>query len=365
MALSSSLRILLLGGICLLTWIAVGNTPGQSETAAKAPEQSVNSNYVIHKNILYKIEQKTLTQIASVENDPYLSSDDYVVTLSEIDYSGCLSCPGQGSSHHGKVINIHKIEKDSKLKLYRKITLPEGYTVKTTALHKGILFVTGNLGENIFGFYDIRSENPKFVSVQVPAEVKQKMFDDLIIDGNTLLAVDNVVWPKWLVLFDISRPKDPKTLKVVELMEGVNEHIEKGVVGNNYLVLFAENSTKGGRRQALQIYSKSENYKPLSEITLWRWSRQSEEETGQHSTPVMSFMDDILILSGHGKGVGVIDCSSKIIDKSVLKPLLYTNEKKRSVPVVEAVVLPNNMIAIKTEKTAEFFIVSKNSLSGW
>lgn len=79
----------------------------------------------------------------------------------------------------------------------------------------------------------------------------------------------------------------------------------------------------------------------------------------------MSFMDDIFILSGYGPGVGVIDCSSKITDKSVLKPLLYTNEKKRSVPVVEAVVLPNNMIAIKTEKTAEFFIVNKNSLSGW
>ncbi len=365
MALSSSLRILLLSGICLLTWIAVGNTPAQSETAVNVAEKSVSNNYVIHKNILYKIEQKKLVQISSLEYDPYLSSDDYIVTLSETIHSGAASLPGKGTYNHGKAINIHKIEKENKLKLYRKIDLPTDYTVKTTALYKGILFVTGNLGENIFGFYDTRSERPQFVPLRVPAEVKQKMFDDLIVDGNTLLAVDNVVWPKWLVLFDISRPKDPKTLKVVELMEGVNEHIEKGVVGNNYLVLFAENSTKGGRRQALQIYSKSENYKPLSEITLWRWSRQSEEETGQHSTPVMSFMDDIFILSGYGPGVGVIDCSSKITDKSVLKPLLYTNEKKRSVPVVEAVVLPNNMIAIKTEKTAEFFIVNKNSLSGW
>jgi hypothetical protein len=199
----------------------------------------------------------------------------------------------------------------------------------------------------------------------VPEEVKQKMFDDLIVDGNTLLAVDNVVWPKWLVLFDISQPNDPKTLRVTELMEGVNEHIEKGVVGNKYLVLFAESGHMGGSNQSLQIYSKSENYKPVSRITLWTWNRFSEEEKGKRSVPAMSFMDDILILSGYGKGAGVIDCSSKITDDYVIKPLLYTNEKKQSVPVVEAVVLPNSMIAIKTEKTTEFFIVSKNSLSGW
>jgi hypothetical protein len=207
-----------------------------------------------------------------------------------------------------------------------------------------ILFVTGQLGDCTLGLYDTRSPNPVFSPVELPEQVKRKAFDDLIIDGKSLLAVDNVIMPKWLVRYDISDPAKPKPTEVTELMAGVNEHVVRGVVGTKYLALFSQSMWDGGESQDVQIYDKSKAFAPQARICLWSKLSHYRSELldirGYPSDPQMSFAGDLLLLAGYGEGVGVLDCSAGHAQNALPGRLFYRNADGKDIPVLDAVGLP-------------------------
>ncbi len=296
------------------------------------------SPYFIHRDSLFRVDGDTVSHRASMGCNAFLSSSGEVSWITGTPKDQRLSEYGFGAS-----AEIHHIDSHGHLSLRRRFDLPKGYGVKTTALSKNALYLTGQMGDSILGFFDTRLTDPALVPMELPQQVKQKTFDDLLIDGERLLAVDNIVMPKWLVIYDISNPTSPKLIGITELMEGVNEHIVKSAVGSNYLALFCENLNLAGRFQSLQIYDKTNNFRPLSEVSLWQESYLDKSSECYSSNPYMSFAGDLLLIPGFGNGVSVLDCSKELAQDDVISDqLVFRDANRKAQLVLDATALPNS-----------------------
>ena len=292
-------------------------------------------DFFINRTKLFMVEGSDVKCIGDIWKDSFLSPEGLVswVYGTELDRQLLFFLdrkPSTGidlTDPNAKCsVYVYKIGTNDSLSLLHQVIIPEGQSIKTTAISKNILFVTGKLGEHILGFYDLAISKPVFTPIEIPDKVKNKVFDDLIVDGKTLIAIDNVFRPKWLVVYDISNPDKPEPVKVNPLMAGVNEHIEEGVIGSNYMALFCESGTMGGRSQSIQIYDKTKEFAPVAAISLWS-SNHRGESTGYKSNPTMSFAGDLLLLSGYGGGVGVLDCSA-LDGRGVIPDRLFCKNKK-------------------------------------
>jgi hypothetical protein len=76
---------------------------------------------------------------------------------------------------------------------------------------------------------------------RVPIEKREgKSIDDILIYGNKLLLLDNVVYPKYLILYDMdSKDKLEFDTTLSMPVHTIYEHVEKGSIGNGYLGTFS------------------------------------------------------------------------------------------------------------------------------
>lgn len=141
--------------------------------------------------------------------------------------------------------------------------------------------------------YDLQ-KNELYAEIEIPIKkVKGKAIDDILILNNELILVDNIVFPKYIFYYDISKPKKPKHIKTLKLANnGTYENIIKGDINKNYLVLFSSTVGMGGGSKYLNIikgelekvdklywkvYSSSELLKSSS----IDWQKQSYTEIGE------------------------------------------------------------------------------------
>jgi hypothetical protein len=67
-----------------------------------------------------------------------------------------------------------------------------------------------------------------------------KSIDDILIRGNNLFLVDNIIYPKYIFTCDISDPNNPRHTGTEELPNnGTYEHISKGDINDNWTALFS------------------------------------------------------------------------------------------------------------------------------
>ena len=300
--------------------------------------------YLIHRDGLFKVDKDTVEQIAFIDSDAFLATNGALSWVSNKLEDQSLSEHGVGTA-----VEIHYINSLGHLGFERKFDLLKTDRIKTTALSGNAVYVTGKIGDSILGFFDIREDSSVFIPMEIPKQIEQKRFDDLLIDNQKLLAVDNIVFPKWLVVYDISNSTSPKLIDVIELMKGISEHVLKGAVGDYYLSLFCEGFHRLGRYQTVQIYDKRNNYSPLFKALVWQEdgnSMRGSEDTDSKFVclnPCMSFVEDYLLIPGDDKRVKVLDCSKDTVEEDAAIPqlMLYNNEGNKTF-VVDAVAVPNS-----------------------
>ena len=78
---------------------------------------------------------------------------------------------------------------------------------------------------------------------------------------NKLVLVDNIVFPKYILEYDISDSKNPKHLETKELENnGTYEHIVKGDLNENWLILLSSTVGRGGSSDHIVIDGKTKGY---------------------------------------------------------------------------------------------------------
>jgi len=101
------------------------------------------------------------------------------------------------------------------------------------------LFSVMDLTNADFTSPDFTASSLVAVDVPLPENHRGKSIDDILVRDKTLILVDNIVFPKYLFEYDISavNPKHSATKKLPN--NGTYEHIYKGDINEDTLVLFS------------------------------------------------------------------------------------------------------------------------------
>ncbi|GEM_PF-4436296 len=272
----------------------LGHTYGTDQAALT--DFQVPEHIFLYRQRLCKSEGNLVKQIATVEPDSFLSNEGLVSWVTGAKYKKYNLQRVQD----GNAIEVHELNERDELQRLRRYELPEGQTVKTTAVAERVLYFTGKLGEHILCLINIDDPGGKPIPVPLPKEVKRKTFDDLLIDGNQLIAIDNVVHPKWIVLYDITDPASPITLGVRRMMDGFNQHVLFGALSKEHLVLFCESVHMGGKGQGIEVYDRQKDFEEIGGVGI-SWGDFIP------MPPALSTVGDLILLSGYRKGVKAVN----------------------------------------------------------
>jgi hypothetical protein len=317
-----------------------------------APDTDKASSFLFQDGrMVYRVKADDIQAIGEAGTDAYLSPCH---TVSWVDRRF-------GDNEHrrggiGTDVVVSRINTDGKLTECSRVSLPENpLEYKTnafwsTASKGSIVYVTGELGTGEIAWFDSTQEKPSLHMIPIPEKAKQKAFDDLLIDENTLYAVDNVEKPKWFVLYDISTPLAPKATDVLEMGWAKNSHVIRGALGKRYIALLSSAFWMPGLRVKVTVYDRAENLKPVSTAVLCegRWmgrenqvNKQVKAQFDNAGKSHLSFAGDWLLISGHQKKAQVL----RIGMDEKPKPLFFRNKGVESA-IEKAYGLPDGDVVI-------------------
>jgi len=124
--------------------------------------------------------------------------------------------------------------------------------------------------------------------IDIPLELHPgKSIDAILIRGDKMLLVDNVVLPKYLLIYDIRVPNQPKYMFTVELHTSrTYEDIYKGDINDEWIVLLSSSVGEGGTFQHITMLGRRETALFLHTHSM---------ETGQ----IVSEIKDICLLGNY------------------------------------------------------------------
>lgn len=135
----------------------------------------------------------------------------------------------------------------------------------------------------IFAMLNLENKDFKLKKIKIPIDVHYgKSIDDILIVNNKMLLVDNIIFPKYLLEYDVSDPKNPKHITTKELENnGTYEHIVKGALNENWLTLLSSTIGMGGSSDHIVIDGKTKGhiavYRKMSFDRVPNSNKQKEE----------------------------------------------------------------------------------------
>jgi hypothetical protein len=186
------------------------------------------------------IPQKNRSLIAEYENGavtitgkidlPYASKS--VFLANRLFVSICL---GEKPKHHRlKIFDEHgtQLFKDTDYKF--QCVKGKGNTV-----YLGGQYRKGK--SELFSYLDLSGVDFTVKELELPVKSTEgKSIDDILIRGDTLFLVDNLIYPKYIFTCDISDPNNPRHTGTEDLPNnGTYEHIRKGDINDNWTALFS------------------------------------------------------------------------------------------------------------------------------
>lgn len=260
------------------------HSPNQIKTTNK-PEMKTDSNYHInsmfiiplnHKSLICKIENNEIREVGSfpkttdsksiIVNDEFICSIDSLITVFDI----------KGNLLKEIKSDFEAISLNSK----NKVVYFGG-----KSSHKG-----ANAGE-IFAILDLGNKDFKLENIQIPINVSYgKAIDDILIIKNKLILVDDIVYPKYLLEYEITDSKRPKHIVTKKLENnGTYEHIVKGEINEKWLILLSSTFGMGGSFHHIVVEGKTNGH--ISVHRKMQFIRDTKTETQKSE----SFNDICLI----------------------------------------------------------------------
>lgn len=149
-------------------------------------------------------------------------------------------------------ISIFEIKSSAQI----NITIPFEIKPKAILLNSDNLFIGGEMGKEILIQYHLKNE--KWHQLEIPKEVIffGKAVDDLVVNDTLLIAVDNIIIPKYILYYHLNTNAKLKFSHFKELKSNSSyESIHKARITNSYLGLFSTTMNHGTMREHITIYS--------------------------------------------------------------------------------------------------------------
>ncbi|MFO0756707.1 MAG: hypothetical protein U0359_09460 [Byssovorax sp.] len=127
------------------------------------------------------------------------------------------------------------------------IKLPGKPRIHALLAHDGVLFTGAEAGKGMLGFIDLRAPRA-WTSIPVPREALAfgKGVDGLAIHGDRLIAVDDIVLPRYLLCADIADPRAPRFTECRDLAAHSSaEHVISVSAAGDTLALLSTSANHG------------------------------------------------------------------------------------------------------------------------
>jgi len=249
--------------------------------------------------------------------------------------------------------NVTLIDIKSAKEYTRKI--PYNIIPITIFLNNENLFIGGEMGEEILIQFNLKKK--KWFKLKIPDEVlyEGKAIDDIVINDSLLIAIDNIVWPKYVLFYKLISKKKLKLSHYKKLKSnGPAEWIYQGRITENYLGLISKTfSLYDGVTDYITIYNDLD-----MESSFSLSSNQNDEE-------YITFTDIVivgkeLIIASKEKGLGIIEIKNsyfKSNDETIynlFNTILDNSESKfeefENETIVDLTIISNKQILILTLK---------------
>ena len=155
------------------------------------------------------------------------------------------------------------------------VTLPKNCLGDDVLIHNAIIYIGGRSKSGEF-LWQRTITDQNWLALPFPDDFSPKRYksiDLLFLDGNKLIAVDDIVYPKWIFTYDISEPKHPKPIGMATLKQHTSyESVYGGADNNDYIVLLSEGINHDQCFKFISLLDK----KTLEEF--WFWSTKKPKE---------------------------------------------------------------------------------------
>lgn len=192
-------------------------------------------------------------------------------------------------------VSIHDIKSSVQIEL----TIPFEIKPKTILLNNSNLFIGGEMGKEILIQYHLESK--KWYQLDIPKEVVfyGKAVDDLVINDTLLIAIDNLILPKYILYYHLNSNNKLdfshyRQLKYNNSYEGIH----KARITTKYLGLLSTTLNHGTLNEHITLYTDLDLLKSFAITVNYRKGMTFKD---------FIILDDKLVIANSIKGLGILD----------------------------------------------------------
>jgi hypothetical protein len=162
----------------------------------------------------------------------------------------------------GAAMSIYRIEDNGAIS-YREIPIHAAFEIHCAAIHGDYLFAAGVdwLGKTsriaALRACNISGNQIEWASISLPRQIDgpSKIIDDLLVLNNELIVLDNLLIPKYVAIFDISRMPEIRLKNALSFCNGTWEEASQIVVGDAWAAILSQSINHGWSAQHISLWS--------------------------------------------------------------------------------------------------------------
>ncbi|WP_257658744.1 hypothetical protein [Parapedobacter lycopersici] len=183
-----------------------------------------------------------------------------------------------------------------------RLTVPYALKTKTVFLIQGSVFIGGEMISEMLVQYHIAKD--EWYALEIPEEVSLpgKAIDDIVVNENLLIAIDNLVMPKYILCYKFSSTGS-LTLSHSTMLKsnGPYESIYQGRITNKYFGLRSGTySGDTGASGHISIYDGIDLKRSFA-IT------SGMDDKGYHTFSDFVIVEDKIVVASKEKGLGIFE----------------------------------------------------------
>jgi len=139
---------------------------------------------------------------------------------------------------------ITNISKDNFNTNIEKVVFPKGIKPISIKIHGSDIFVGGDFGKEKIYRYNMTEK--EWSKIAIPPEIMSlgKSVDDFLIYSDTLIALDNLVMPKYLLFYSLKEPDDISLINSYEVPpNGTYEQLHRILLKEDYFAILSTTSS--------------------------------------------------------------------------------------------------------------------------
>lgn len=194
----------------------------------------------------------------------------------------------------------------------RKLHIPFKITPKTLLLNNDNLFIGGEFGKAILVQYHLQTE--KWYQLAIPEVIETfigKAIDDLVVNDSLLIAIDNIVEPKYVLIYRLNTSSKLELSHFKGLKyNGAYEDIHKVRISGTFIGLLSDtHSGYVGESSHITIY---DNIGLTGSFVL----SSNQHDKDYHTFNDFLIVKDKIVIASKEKGLGIFEIKNTYFKKS-------------------------------------------------